>query len=62
MLRNDCMHAVPFSRDSTELLRVVALIKTSIIPPPDRRVHTNDAAQGLSVPIFGRRDRIALLT
>ncbi len=55
---NDCLHAVPFSLEHT---RTVALINTTIIPPPDRVTHIN-AAQGRSVPIFGRRDRIALLT
>jgi len=57
MLRS--MHAMPFSVENT---RDVALISTTIIPPPYWSTHTKTVAQGLSVPIFGRRDRIALLT
>jgi hypothetical protein len=53
------MHAMPFNLKNT---KVVALFSTTIIPPPDRSTHTSNVAQGLRVPIFGRRDRIMLLT
>ncbi len=56
---NNCEHALLFRLEHT---RVVALIHTSIIPPPDYGAHIDDAAQGRSVPIFGRRDTDALLT
>jgi hypothetical protein len=53
------MHAMPFSLENT---KIVALISTTIIPPPDYGNHTTNAAQGIRVPIFGRRERIKLLT